>query len=603
MYYGCEEIEEFVNDKIQDNGLPGNVYRYLEIPGNEKYGDLSMTLGFQIAKFRSTNPLSTAKDLAEELIELCDDRFDIRVIGPYVNIVFTDKYFTTILNEWERVAQIRREENRNIKVLIEYPSVNPNKPWHVGHLRNALLGDVIANVYEGLGYIVERVDYIDDLGLQVAESIYSYLYLNNRVEGKFDHWLGKEYVKIHRKMEEDKETERKIREVLRKMEGRDQEIWKDVCNVVDRCVTAQYETAFKYNIFHDYLVYESDILAELFDEGMELLKHSGTVRYEESGEYKGCYVAPTPVGDKILIRSDGTVTYTGKDVIFHLWKYGLLKKGLKFREMFVQPNGEMLFRSSVDGVEKEFGHADKVINVISSEQTYPQEVVRYVLETMGHKKAAEEFHHLAYEIVRLKEGKLSGREGSWQSYTADDLYEEAVKRAYEKVSKTYSEDERLRISKAVGLNAIRYSFLRVSPEKVIVFDWNRALNMEGDSGPYLTYAYVRTVNILKRLNEQGDEKSYKIEDEYRFNEYERRLLKHLALFRYHCWKTASELRPNVLIDYLLDLVKEFNRFYENCPVIGSSAQTKHVRTLIVKLTESVLRKGLTLLGMIPLDRM
>ena len=575
-----------------------SVYNSFEIP-DKKFGDLSTNLSFLLAKELKRSPVDVAKELARLFEDL--DEVEVSTIGPYVNLTVTDEFLLMFLRE--AISRPTGYRSNGTKVLIEYPSVNPNKPWHVGHLRNALLGDVVSNVFEYLGYSVVRMDYIDDLGLQVAENIYSYLTTKDQPtpNEKFDHWAGKEYVKIHSMFESNPKVQEEVRGLMKRLEEKDPEVWTKAVEFVDRCVRAQYDTAYRYQVYHDCMIYESDVLDVLYGEGITLLKENEVIAHVEEGELKGCYVAKTPFGDKVLIRSDGTITYTGKDVIFHLWKFGILKNDFKYDVFDVQPNGLPVYRSSRDGVPQSYGHADMIINVIGIQQDYPQKVVRHVLERLGYTEAAKGYYHLGYELVRLSSESFSGRRGTWKGYTADELYEEGKKRVLDILKeRDYDPMDKELIADAITNNAIRYSFLRVSPEKVIIFDWDRTLNMEGDSGPYLTYAYVRAVNIIKRMGVI----SLNLPEKYKFNEYERALLIHLIRFNQVVEKTARELRPNILIDYLTHLVSEYNRFYENCPVLSAEEDLiRNIRVGLVLLTSERLRTGLSLLGMTPIDRM
>jgi arginyl-tRNA synthetase len=535
-------------------------------------GDYSSTIAFLLAKERGKNPNEIAKEFKTE-----NGLFEkVEAVNGYINFYLSEKYYENVVKE-----KLRKRKRNGKNVIVEFPSVNPNKPWHVGHLRNALLGNSIANVYEYLGYNVERMDYIDDLGLQFAQSLYSYLEMNNKIEGKIDHWLGKEYVKIAKLMEENKEVEGKVRKVLAEMERGE---IKEARWLAEECVKAQYETAFRFNIFHDALVFESEIMHGVFEKGMEMLKKSNALEYCREGENAGCYVFKSSDGEKVLIRSDGTATYTGKDVIFALWKFGKLS-GIKFEKFIKQPNGKIAYKSSAKGKEMKFGHADVVINVIGIEQVFPQKVIKEILERFG----IEGYYHLAYAHVRLEEKRFSGRKGVWIGYTADELFEEGMKRVKEK-----TEDEK--IAKEIVNSAIKFAFLRIHPTKEVVFDWERALNMEGDSGPYLLYSYVRARNILNKIEKMPKD------DGYEYNEEEREIIKLLANFDGVVENAAKNMDPQIIAAYLLELSKLFHSFYAKYRVLQAE-RGKLKRILLVKKFAEILKSGLNLLGIETVERM
>ncbi len=535
-------------------------------------GDYSSTIAFILAKKFGKNPNEIAGEFKtkNKLFE------KVVAANGYLNFYLSEGYYEEIVKK-----KIRKKAKKRKKAIVEFPSVNPNKPWHVGHLRNALLGNSVANIYEYAGYDVERMDYIDDLGLQFAQSLYSYLKTNKKSEGKIDHWLGKEYVKIAKLMEEDKEVEKGVREILAKMERGE---IKEARWLAEECVKAQYETAFKFNVYHDVLVFESDIMREIFEKGIEILKKSNALEYCGEGENAGCYVFKSSDGDKILIRSDGTATYTGKDVIFALWKFGELE-GIKFEKFAKQPNGRTAYKSSAVGKKMNFGNADTAINIIGTEQTFPQKVIKEILEKFG----VYEYHHLAYAHVKLEEERFSGRRGVWVGYTADELFEEGMKRVAEKTN-----DEK--VAKAIVNSAIKFAFLRMHSTKEVVFDWGRALSMEGDSGPYLLYSYVRARNIMNKIGKMPKD------DGYVYNEEEREIIKMIANFEEVIENAAIKMDPHIIAVYLLEVAKLFHSFYAKYRVLQAE-EGKLKRILLVKKFAEILKTGLNLLGIETVEKM
>jgi arginyl-tRNA synthetase len=319
---------------------------------------------------------------------------------------------------------------------------------------------------------------------------------------------------------------------------------------------------------------------------------------EKEGKNAGCWVVKLGEKfqkmqdpDKILIRSDGTATYTGKDLIFQLWKLGKLKGKFKFGAFIKQPNGEEAFATG-GTVAKPFGKAGMVVNVIGSEQIYPQEVIREVLLRLGYTEEAARYVHLAYEHVTLPEEKFSGRAGTWKGYTADELLSESIRRAKEKISKDVPENERDGIARAVGEGAIRYSFVRTTPEKKLIFKWEEALSLEGNSGPYLQYAYVRARKITERAEDKPA-----VASGYKFNPEEKKLIRELCLFPELAARSASSFRPHMLADYSYALAETFSRFYTLHQVLKAEDDARKSRLALVAAFTNVLGLSLSVLGM------
>jgi len=568
-----------------------------------KVGDLSCRIAFSLAKERKENPVKIASELAKK-IEPTEHFEKIEATGPYINFYLSDHAFARILkNVLSKKDRYGSGKKKKGKFVIEFPSVNPNKPWHIGHLRNALLGDSVARLLEFDGHPVERMDYIDDLGLQVAQSLWGFLNYDSNPAGKFDTWLGHQYVGISKKFEDDKEIIEGVRNILKNMEEGDNEIAKAGRDLAEKCVLAQYQTSFALGIYHDVLVFESDILRTIFDEGMEHIKKNDAVVLETEGKNAGCWVVKLSEDfekefgkmenpDKVLLRSDGTAVYTGKDVIFHLWKFGKLKNTFNYEPFIKQPNGKVAYKTSPKGKKMDFGAAHAAINVIGVEQKYPQRVIVEVLRRLKYKEEASNLNHLSYEHVGLPDEKFSGRKGTWIGFTADELLEEARRRVLEKISLDMSEDEKGKVAMIVGSGAIKFSFLRASSDKRITFKWDSALNMEGDSGPYLQYAYVRTNGILAKATEKESV------GEVGFNPSERQLIKRMAQFRDVVERSARELAPHHMAQYSLDLASDFSGFYSNSPVlIAEDEKTRKTRLAITKATGIMLKNALWLLGL------
>lgn len=571
-----------------------------------KMGDLSSKIAFVLAKERKANPVQIASEISRKLES--GTNFDrVEATGPYINFYLSDRAFSAVLSDiLAKKERYGSGKSRKSKVVVEFPAVNPNKPWHIGHLRNALLGDSVARILEFDGYSVERMDYINDLGLQVAQSLWGVLNYDSDPSGKFDRWLGEQYVGIAKRFELDKDVVNGVRDLIKDMESGDNEIADVGRKLAEQCVKAQYETSFALDIYHDVLIFESDIMQSIFDEGIEYLKESDCVFHEKEGKNTGCWVVRFSAEefgkmenpDKILIRSDGTAVYTGKDVIFHLWKFGKLKGKFKYKPFIRQPNGKVAYMSSSDGKSMAFGNADIAVNVIGVEQKYPQRVVADILKKFGG-DSEPKLLHLSYEHVGLPDQKFSGRKGTWVGYTVDDFISEAQEKVKEYIKLDFSESEKKEISQVVGIGAIKFSFLKPSSDKRMTFRWEEALNFEGDSGPYAQYAYVRTKSILEKAKEDP-----KVSGQTILNDSEKSLIKRLGQFPDAVSRCSKELAPHHLSQYVLDVAADFSSFYAKSPVLSAEDEkTRRTRLAITLATGIVIKNALYLLGINCPERM
>jgi arginyl-tRNA synthetase len=584
----------------------------LEYP-KEQFGDLASAISFELAKREKKAPRSIAESIKDSikpsgLIE------KVEVAGGgYLNFYFNFGKFAGLTIEAVEGNKNYGEVDlgKGKKALVEFPSVNPNKPWHIGHLRNALLGDSVSRILEYAGYKVERENYIDDLGLQVAQSIWGYTKLSNRVGGKMDHWLGKQYVDVAGRAGE-KEVEEEVRGIMKRLEEGENEVSKLGRELAEKCVKAQYETAFKLNIFQDVLIWESNIVQTKMLEGaIEMLLKKGVAVKEGKGANTGCIVAKLEGmkefadmenPDKVLVRSDGTATYTGKDIAFQLWKFGILPNRFMFSIFMKQPNGKQLFTTSRKGRKMKFGKADLVVNVIGVEQKYPQKVLLSLLKSMGYEKEAGNSVHLSYEHAWLPDEKFSGREGTWIGYTADELIEKAVEYAKGEIKNRFremGEGEKESIAHTVGVGGIRFDFLKTSPEKKIIFRWEDALNFEGDSAPYVQYSHARAARII----EKSPGRSRGVDCSILNSPDERRLVRLIAKFPSVVRSSAKDCRPHYIADYLIDLATAFSKFYTTSPVLTAPEKERKARLALVRCTKRVLKNGLELLGIEAPERM
>jgi arginyl-tRNA synthetase len=541
------------------------------------------------------------------------------------------------------------------KVFVEHTSVNPNKAMHIGHLRNAVLGDTVARVLEWLGFSTEVCNYIDDTGLQVVDVVTALLYLDSPffTEGtsnfkaiwqkipkdqRLDYFCWDLYARFQNELEKNASLLEKREDVLHKIEGNLHPIACFAKELAEKIVQAHLETVAQLSIFYDLLNWESDIICRGFWEAtFELLKERGALRFETEGPNKGCWVVPfggiveTEEGvkslDKILVRSNGSVTYTGKDVAYQLWKFSLLKKDFLYRHWGSQTNGKVLWTTGREGdpgdlLSQRFGHADRVINVIDTRQSYPQQVVSECLRQMGFEKQAEESIHLSYEVVNLspqaarllgigevnekKAFAMSGRSGT--GVKANDFIQMVKQKVIEKADHPLEEG----VASALASAAIRYYLLKFTLESQIIFDFDEALKTTGDTGIYLEYAHARACSIFRKAEERKIDLQWRKDSiPTQLTETERDLLDALLGFSSTIIKTGNALRVSQLTEYAFDLATAFTNFYEH-PDPGADVQTPFIhlrdqrlqnfRLSLVKAFQTVMANVLKLMGMPTLEK-
>jgi arginyl-tRNA synthetase len=506
----------------------------VEIPPQPELGDLAFTLAFDLARKAGKAPRKIAEELAPTLREVEGvDRVEVAGAG-YLN-VYLDR--TRYLEEF--CVRPRPEPGSHGKVIVEHTNINPNKAAHIGHLRNAALGDTFVRVLRYRGDSVEVQNYIDDTGVQVADVVVGFLDLEQTSaseidtlagEDRFDYYCWDLYAKVSEYYAAEPGRVSRREETLKAIEeGKSPEagIAQLIASSIVRC---HLKTMERIRVHYDLLPWEGDILRLRFwDHAFDLLKEKRAIRLVTEGKNAGCWVMDLPEeGDadasdeKVIVRSNGTVTYVGKDIAYQLWKLGELSLDFGYRRFHTYPDGSIVWSTTSGASEPgapPFGHGERVYNVIDSRQAYLQRIVQRGVSLIGSEESQGRSHHFSYEMVALTPAtcrelgfpvsdeeadkpylEVSGRKGL--GVKADDLMGVLGDKALEEVRQRnpeLSEQDQADLAQTIGQGALRYFMIKFTKNKVIAFDFSEALSFEGESGPYLQYSMVRANRIIQKM--------------------------------------------------------------------------------------------------------
>lgn len=587
----------------------------IEVPENPEHGDYATNAAMRAAGDRGQQPRALAEEVADQLQDAdIEGLEDVSVAGPgFIN--FRVDHGTLGAAIIDGVGDLPEQDPE--KIVVEHTSPNPNKPLHMGTMRCAILGDTIARIGSALGHEIEVQDLINDLGRQSASTVYAYQEFLDELEDeeraqKDDFWIGRLYSIAAEHLEEDEAESNRVDAVIQAIEDGDTELAALKDEIVEKSVTGQLQTAFRSNVFYDALIFERDIVgSDLYDNGLEMIKDLDRVRTVEDGEDEGCIVIDIEdfeeeLGDlkkpyKILIRSDGTATYVAKDIALSLWKFGVVDTDMGFGEFLEQPNGEALWTSGGEQ-DRSFGDADRVINVIGAEQKYPQKIIKYSLDSMGFTDEAANFDHMHFKFVYLP-GRVaySGRKGNWVGKHGDAVLDRAHELAREEVEQRHDdlpEDEIEDIAEQVAIAAVRYFILKFTREKEIHFSFEKALDWEGDSGPYLLYSTARANSILRK-SDRSDPDFGRVEADEAYA-----LLRRLERFPQMVERAFEDQEPAKLATYLKRLSEDFNSFYHGCPVLDAGDdELVESRLALTRAFAGTMEQGLDLIGIQPLTQM
>ncbi|HVG30300.1 MAG TPA: arginine--tRNA ligase [Pyrinomonadaceae bacterium] len=659
-----------------------------ETPPRTELGDLAFPVAFELAKRikQATGEKANPRAIAEELRAALERETGVaraEVAGAgYIN-VFYDRaaVFASLAGREETVEGISAEQGRESegskgKVIVEHTNVNPNKAAHIGHLRNAVLGDTFVRILRAAGESVEVDNYIDNTGVQVADVVVGFTHLEHMTladvrrldeglppERPFDFYCWDLYARVglfyrHDDPEAKPDPELlKLRvETLHALEAGDNPTAELADYVATRVVERHLRTMLRLGIQYDLLPRESDILKLGFwQRAFERLKETGAIRFETEGRHAGCWVLPTDLhastdeheADKIIVRSNGTVTYAGKDIAYQLWKLGELGLDFRYKSFHTYEDGHRVWMTTSDEGEDAdaagrpgFGGGRVVYNVIDTRQSYTQEVVQKGTAAVTSQAAHEASVHLDYEVVALSPAaceelgielsqedrarahiEMSGRRGL--GVKADDLIDKIESSALAEVAARHPEladDERGKTAHLIAVGALRYFLLKWTRNSIIAFDFKEALSFEGETGPYCQYAAVRANSIFRKLDEAsragasqfvggaaGDEKSAGEIREVFSGEGGDELWSLVSLgsrLDDALAQAAAQAEPAHLAKYAFQLARAFNLFYHRHRILAEeNAARRNVLICVASLTRDRLTDALTVLGIEVPDRM
>ncbi len=632
-----------------------------EVPPKTELGDLAFPAAFELAKRikqstgEKSNPRSIAEGLKEKL-ETFDFVSKVEVAGAgYLNVFFNRPRFLKENVDAHPLPSLSKKDGE--KFCVEHTSVNPNKAAHIGHVRNSVIGDTFVRILRATGQRVEIQNYIDNTGVQVADVVVGFVYLEKmdlaairgldeklKAEGRtFDYYCWDLYARVGQAYQTDDELKAKRAEVLHLIEAGGNETAVLADFVATRNVECILRTMERFSIRYDLLPRESEILhLHFWAKAFEQMKELGVIHLESEGKNAGCWVMPFEEhagndeheGDKILVRSNGTVTYTGKDIAYQMWKLGILGMDFFYKPFFEYADGQKVWITTADESQHidgapEFGHGKKVYNVIDTRQSYTQDVVKKGVAAIYPQEGEAASVHLSYEMVALSPAaasdlgfelseddrkrsfiEMSGRKGL--GVKADDLLDRLEKNALAEVESRHAELETERkafIAHQLAVGALRYFLLKFTRNTVIVFDFNEALSTEGETGVFCQYSAVRSNSIFRKLADGGESLNHirgLIRDEEKvaeiFNSEAGNDVWAIFVLAARLEETlkqaAAANEPAILAKYTFQLAKAFNFFYHNHKILPEPDETKRAVLIVVadrirqSLTEALATMGI-----------
>jgi arginyl-tRNA synthetase len=663
----AQRIVEFLRSRYPDATLPQVV---IEQPPKVELGDFAIPV-FPFAKPLRTAPLKIAEGIRADIGPI-EGIAEMRVAPPgYLNV--------KIDRAWMALALAADQKPSGGipagKILVEHTSINPNKAAHIGHLRNAVLGDTFVRLLRFAGREVDVQNYIDNTGVQVADVVVGFTQIEKKsraeiealaAQPRFDYYCWDLYASVSQWYAKDKQNLQARRETLHAIEDATSET-AAIAELISTAVLRRHlETMDRLDIEYDFLPRESEILhLHFWDAAFIKLKEAGVLLYETEGKNKGCWIMRragtsgttststtseideldailTEIGtnsgpgdiseedQKVIVRSNGTVGYVGKDIAYHMWKFGLLGRDFAYRKFYRYPNEHECWISAMQG-EKDhphFGDVAEIYNVIDARQSEAQNTVIEALRGLGHNEAADHYTHFSYEMVALtprcaaelgytlsEEDKtrsyieVSGRKGF--GVKADDLLDQLIASAKSEVDSRHpqlTDAERHSIATQIAVGALRYFMLKFTKQSVIAFDFKEALSFEGETGPYAQYAVVRATSIFKKAAIDPETFSGNLSRNVTAEDLGQQLNGEAANEIWELWLAASKAsyiidqciattEPAYLAKHAFQLAQLFNTFYHRYPILSEADEKRKQFLLVtVAITRRELIRTLAVMG-------
>jgi arginyl-tRNA synthetase len=644
----------------------------LEKPPKLEMGEAASPVCFELAKRLKRAPRQIAQEIANGLSAVAGvSRIEVAGAG-YLNIFLDRGVFWADAHKNTETA-VRGEPAANEKVIVEHTSINPNKAAHIGHMRNAVLGDTIARILRNAGERVQVQNYIDNTGVQVADVVIGFLHMEKKnvsevrtmsAQSGFDYLCWDLYARVTQFYEQDKAQSAALRgATLRAIEEGHGEAAEMGTIIADAIVGFHLRTMKRLGISYELLARESEILhLKFWDAAFAKLKEAEAIELATTGKMAGCWVmreekkvneieevaaekeknsanleAESEASDdnrqdKIIVRSNGTVTYVGKDIAYQLWKFGLLGKDFRYKRWRNAPEGETVWTTTTDADDPAAPHfgepAARVYNVIDTRQSYLQDVVAQGLRGLGCAEAAANSIHFSYEIVALtprcaaelgyqlnaEDAKrpyveVSGRKGF--GVKADDLITKLEEATLAEVTKRHAdmaEGEKSATAHKIAIGALRFFLLKFTRNTIIAFDFEDALSFEGETGPYCQYAVVRIRGIRRKATEaQAGRVSAEAAAKFLTGVEGSglwELLLQAGMLGYASDAAIGAQEPAFVAKYAFQLAQAFNNFYHKHHILSETDAEKRVFLLgLMEVVERQLVKALSLLGIEAPERM
>jgi arginyl-tRNA synthetase len=661
--YLCERLAAAIAPfLLQKYGLGGVLFAIEETPRVE-LGEYALPLAFQLAKRLKKAPLRIAQEIVNEIGPI--EGFEkLEVAGAgYINArVDRGQFAEAVLRDALPEPTVPQPKPRAAsgKILVEHSSINPNKAAHIGHLRNAILGDTFVRLLQFAGRDVDVQNYIDNTGVQVADVVVGFLYIEKKSRGeieqlagqpRFDYYCWDLYAAVSQWYEQDTENKKIRLKTLHEIEQGGTEA-AAVAELISVAVLRRHlETMDRLDIEYDFLPRESEILRlHFWDAAFGKLKEAGVLSFESEGKNKGCWVmrragtskenskaltAEHAEGNisqdiseedqKVIVRSNGTVGYVGKDIAYHMWKFGLLGRDFGYQKFYLYPNSHQCWISAEVGEREHphFGDVAEIYNVIDARQAEAQSTVIEALRGLGHGDAAEHYTHFSYEMVALTPRcaaelgyelseedrarayiEVSGRKGF--GVKADDLLDALIASAKGEVDSRHSElteYDRREIAEQIAIGALRYFMLKFTKPSVIAFDFKEALSFEGETGPYAQYAVVRASNIFRKGGMDADTfvGDLSAEDLKRFLAADELWALWLAASKtaYVIDQCIATTEPAYLAKHVFQLAQLFNTFYHRYPILSEEDEAR--KTFLLATAGVVRRELIRALGVMGIE--